>query len=151
MEVSIALGVAAFCLLAILGLLQTGLTSEKATVGQTAAAGILSSVFSDLASASSANSTTQLFKIALDGQSSASSQTIYFTEAGEPTGALGGTPTAESRYRATIGIQSPNPGVKAPTTVRILITWPAEADPIPNQWPSKASGAVEVVTALDRN
>jgi len=150
-EVTIALGVAAFCLLAIIGLLQTGLTSEKATTGQTAAASVLSTVFSDLASTPTTESSTRIFKLLLTNQSSITPQTVFFSEAGERTGAVGAEPTTESRYRVSVGLQSPTNSNKAPTPVRILVTWPAAADTLPNQWPSKAAGSLEVATALDRN
>jgi len=145
-EVTLALGVAGFCLLAILGLLQTGLTSEKVTTGQTAATGILSAVFSDLISTPSTATNSPIFQIALDNQSPASPQTVYFSEAGKPTD-IGQPPAPESRYRVSVGVGSNNSG---PTPVRILVTWPAAADPLPTQWPTKAAGAVEVVTALNR-
>lgn len=151
LEVTIALGLGAFCLLAILGLLQTGLTSEKATLGQTAASNILSTVFSDIISTPANLSTSRIFHIPLDTPSSTSPRTIYFSEAAKPTGAIGAAPTADSQYRVSIGITPAPSTAKAATTARILVTWPAAADPLPNQWPAKASGAVEVVTALDRN
>ena len=136
-EVTLALGVAGFCLLAILGLLQTGLTSEKVTVGQTAAAGILSAVYSDLASTPSTNTTSTNFSIALN---TTNAQTVYFSEAGW-TNKIGQAATPNSRYRASVYV-STNSG---PTPVRILVTWPAAADP------TNASGSAEVVTALNRN
>ncbi len=136
-EVTLALGVAGFCLLAILGLLQTGLTSEKATVGQTAAGGILSAVYSDLLSTPSTTNRSPIFSLALSNQTLFAPQTVYFSEAGWTS-----NPTSTSRYRVSVGIQSTNAGT---LPVRILVSWPAAADP------TNASGAVEVVTALDRN
>jgi uncharacterized protein (TIGR02598 family) len=85
-EVTIALSVAAFCLLAILGLLQTGITSQKATVEQTAATGIASLIFSDL-SAGGTN-TTARFQINLTNVAG-NLQTLYFDESGRPTGPIG--------------------------------------------------------------
>jgi len=140
-EVTLALGVAGFCLLAILGLLQTGLTSEKVIVGQTAAAGILSAVYSDLVSTPSTNTTSPNFQFSLTNQTLLTPQTVYFSEAGW-TNRVGQAPATNSRYRVSVGVQSTTTG---PTPVRILVTWPAAADP------TNASGAVEVVTALDRN
>ena len=136
-EVTLALGVAGFCLLAILGLLQTGLTSEKVTVGQTAAAGILSAVYSDLASTPSTNTTSTNFSIALN---TTNAQTVYFSEAGW-TNKVGQAAATDSRYRLSV-FESTN---ASPTPVRILVTWPAAADP------TNASGSAEVVTALNRN
>lgn len=56
-EVTIALSVAAFCLLAILGLLQTGVTTQRATTEQTAATSIATMIFSDLSAAAGTNAT----------------------------------------------------------------------------------------------
>jgi uncharacterized protein (TIGR02598 family) len=140
-EVTLALGVAGFCLLAILGLLQTGLTNEKVTVGQTAAAGILSAVYSDIVSTRLTNPISPNFQVSLNNQTLVTPQTIYFAETGW-TNRAGQAPGTNSRYRVSVGVQSTNTG---PTPVRILVTWPAAADP------TNASGSVEVVTALDRS
>ena len=47
-EISLALGIAAFCLISIFGLLPVGISSNKTAVDQSAANVILSSVISDL-------------------------------------------------------------------------------------------------------
>lgn len=147
-EVTIALSVAAFCLLAILGLLQTGITSQRATVEQTAATGIASMIFSDL-SAGGTNKTAR-FQFALTN-TAAGPQTVYFDDGGKPTGVVDSAATASSRYRASVEVRAPAAGTVAMTPVRILVTWPAAADPSASQWPSKFSGSVETWTALDRN
>ncbi len=148
-EVTIALSVAAFCLLAILGLLQTGITSQRATVEQTAATGIASLIFSDL-TAGGPNKTPR-FKFSLTNSNANVVETVYFDTGGKPTGDVGTPPTTDSRFRASVEIRPPSGSVVAITPVRILVTWPAVADPVPSQWPTKHSGAVETWTALDRN
>jgi len=140
-EVTLAVGVAGFCMLAIVGLLQTGLTSEKVTAGQTAAAGILSAVYSDLAATPATNTISPNFQFSLTNQTFLTPQTVYFSET-EWTNRVGQALTPNSRYRVSVAVQSTNIG---PTLVRILVTWPAAADP------TNAFGAVEVMTALDRN
>src|SRR5947208_15161423 len=47
-EVTLALGVAAFCLIAVLGLLPTSLKTQQASIQQTIANQIISQIFSDL-------------------------------------------------------------------------------------------------------
>lgn len=148
-EISIALGVAAFCLLAVVGLLQAGLTSEQATVGKTAAWGILSSVSADLLATPATNSTSPAYGISFSSFNAP--QTVYFTKAGVPTGPLGNAPTPDSYFRASVGLQDPGANAVAPTLARLLVTWPAAVDPLPDTWPTKATGSVEVVTALRRN
>lgn len=148
-EVTIALSVAAFCLLAILGLLQTGITSQRATVEQTVATGIASMLFADL-SAAGTNDTPR-FQIKR-GTAPAGPQTLYFDDGGRSTGPINSAPAANARYRATLEIRPPaSPTNKMATPVRLLVTWPAAADPSPSQWPVKHSGAVETWTALDLN
>ena len=142
-EVTIALSVAGFCLLAILGLLQTGVTTQRATTEQTAATGIATMVFADLVSAAGTNLSPR-FQINLTNSSSP--QTVFISENGTTNSSAGG-----ARYRASLDVRPPASGAKAATGVRILITWPAVADPLPAQWPSKYSGAVDTWTALDRN
>lgn len=148
-EISIALGVAAFCLLAVVGLLQVGLASEQTTIGKTAAWGILSSVSADLLATPATNSASPAYGISLSNATSP--QTVFFTKAGVPTGPLGNAPTADSYFRASVGLQIPGANSAAPTLARLLVTWPAAVDPLPDAWPTKATGSVEVVTALRRN
>ena len=47
-EVTLALGVAAFCLLLLLGLLPTGLKTQQSSIQQTTANAIISTIWSDL-------------------------------------------------------------------------------------------------------
>ena len=147
-EVTIALSVAGFCLLAILGLLQTGVTSQRATTEQTAATGIISMIYADLVSAAGTNASPRL---QINLTNAASPQTVFFNEGGKQTGAVGAAAAGDSRYRASLDIRPPASGTKAATGVRILVTWPAVADPSPGQWPAKYAGAVETWTAIDRN
>jgi uncharacterized protein (TIGR02598 family) len=148
-EVTIALSVAAFCLLAILGLLQTGITSQRATVEQTAATGIASMIFSDLSAAAGTNKTAR-FEISLTN-TAGGLQTLYFDESGKTTGTIGSAAVSGSRYRASVEVRAAATNTVAVSPVRILVTWPAAADPSPSQWPAKFSGSVETWTALDRN
>lgn len=148
-EVTIALSVAAFCLLAILGLLQTGVTSQRATIEQTAATSLASVIFADLSTAGT--NASPLLGIRRSGAVSGP-QTVFFDDGGQATGPVGAGPTGTSRYRATVEVRPPASATnRAVTPVRILVSWPAAADPTPGQWPSKHSGAVETWTALDLN
>lgn len=148
-EVTIAVSVAGFCLLAILGLLQTGIASQRATVEQTAATSIAAMLYADL-SVPGTNDSPR-FGIRRSGVV-ANPQTLYFDDAGKTTGTIGSAPGPTARYRATLEVRPPaSPTNRAVTPVRLLVTWPAAADPLPAQWPSRHSGAVETWTALDLN
>lgn len=147
-EVTIALSVAAIVLLAILGLLQTGLTSQRATIEQTAATSLTTMIYSDILAGAGTNVSPR-FKI--DLASSTSPQTIYFNEAGKATGTIGTASTADSRYRVSLAVNPPASGAKGATGVRILVTWPAAADAVPGQWPARQTGSLDTWTAVDRN
>ncbi len=154
MEISIALGVAAFCLLAILGLLQTGITSEQTTIGKTGAWGILSSVFSDITSTPASNQKSTEYEITVAtpvSQQMSSPQTIYFTKDGKPTGSVGAGPTDASYYRMSVGFKKAENTFASPQITRLVVTWPAKTDPLPTEWAAKGSSSVEVITTLLRD
>src|ERR1700737_1955387 len=62
-EVTLALGVAAFCLIAILGLLPAGLNTNQTSTRQTTANGILSSIVADLRATPTTSTTSTQFGI----------------------------------------------------------------------------------------
>ncbi|MES2310155.1 MAG: hypothetical protein V4507_14975 [Verrucomicrobiota bacterium] len=149
-EVVLSLFVVSFSILLIIGLLHLSVTSEKFTIGKTVATGLTSSIYSDLVSASAQDSLTLIYRISLESQDN-TPQTLFFSEDGQPTGEINSSMTKNSVYRATIGLPPSDKNFElAPTTVRILITWPAQTDPNPSEWPTHDSGRVEVLTTLDR-
>lgn len=137
-----ALAVAGFCLLAVVGLLQTGLTTERDTVDRTVATDILSRVFQDLSGTPRTNTLSPEFKLNMD---TAGVQTIWFSDASTTNASAAG-----ARYRASISIAPPGGSNRTATSVRLLVTWPAAADPNGTSLPSKYSSAVEVATTLER-
>ena len=103
-EVTLALGIMAFCLVAIFGLLPTGLNTSRDAIAQTVAANIAGAIGADLRQAPAATTAT---------------------------------PIPQSlRYLLS---------------VRLLMTWPALADPNGGTLPQKANSAFETMIALDRN
>lgn len=150
-ELAMALAITAFCLIAIFGLLPVGLTSNQNAIEQTAAAGIATGIVSDLR-ASGTNTQSQAFGLSL---TTTSLQTIYFTES-EAATSVGAGPnnngTSPSRYRASVYLTPPaTAGQRTATVARVLITWPAFADPAPATAPKNYAGSFEIATALDRN
>ncbi len=139
-EVTLALGIAGFSLLAIFGLLPVGITSHRNALEQTAAAGIATGIFADLRATPNAETTTPNYKITIPN-----STRLFLREDGS-VDASGG---AGSRYIATITFTVPSQS-KAATLVHLLITWPAAAD-LDNNPPKNFSGSFEAVSALDRN
>jgi len=127
-EVTIALGIAAFCLITVFALLPLGINTNQNAFEQTSAAGIASAIAADLhgtpVASSPAGSTTLLtattsrFLIQIPPAGTAPTQgkfpyqqTIYFSQDGSPTmpagattpvNASASTTSPTSTYRATI-------------------------------------------------
>ena len=131
-EVTLAIGVAAFCLIAVMGLLPVAIKIQQASVQQTKANAIISQISSDL-----------LADVRLPpGQASkaqgdwsnlhghwaqvATPDVLYFTNDAKQTG-YQGAPPPDATFRATITYMLP------PTTTtslaNIKVTWPASVDP----------------------
>lgn len=138
-EVALALGVCSFCLVALLGLIPAGLTSSQNSISQTGAISILRSVASDLKSARPDALTTPEYGISLPN----TTQTALFVEEG---GRFGSSLTSVPRARYRVSISTVSPAGNAPqsTLQRILVTWPAGAQP------QDAAGSLETLVALDR-
>ena len=133
-EVTIAIGIAAFCLIAVFGLLPAGLISNMNSTEQTGAAAIAMAINADLRAApiASSSSTTPLFGIPLS-----SGTTLYLNE-----DATLQASAATAKYKAVVTIGAPASG-KLATPVGIKISWPAPAA-IP-------AGSLEICTALNLN
>lgn len=155
-EVSMALGVAAFCLTSLFGLLPVGMTSNQSCTEQTTAANVATSIVADLQAAASTSALSPRFQFKLPSPSDSGQSTIqttYLRQDGTPSDgkAVGDAPVrGESRQRVTVTFSN-QADQKSVTSVRILITWPALADNNPLLQPTKFSGSYETVTLLDRN
>ena len=141
-EVAFALAVAVFCLVTIMGLLPVGLTSSRATTGETAANGILNEVVADLRSTGPTSplggtATSQQFGIAIPATGTTSQTTLYFTAQGVASSA----PTANSHFQLTVTF--PATTGRAATIAIAKLTWPAPA--------VTPAGVAESFVALDRN
>ena len=146
-EVTLALGVAAVCLITVFALLPIGLRTTQNATQQVATADIMSAVIADLratpVTTPRGNATTSLqFAIAIPGNPvpGATTSTLYFDAAGTVAAAL----TSDSRFQLTITFQ-PNTGSRSATLVDLKMTWPAGASP------TNATGTSEMFVALDRN
>jgi uncharacterized protein (TIGR02598 family) len=163
-EVTLALGLAAFAMVAIFGLLPTGLRSNQTSTEQMAAAGMASGIVADLQAAPVSippqDTISPRFQISLkapNGSGTAQRTTFFLGEDGAPAGAVNAdaNSTLKPRYRATVYVTpaaaSGDTYQRTATTVRILITWPALADPSAAADPQKFAGSFEAITMLDRN
>jgi uncharacterized protein (TIGR02598 family) len=134
-EVTLALGIAAFCLLTVFGLMPIGVQTNRNSTSQIAANDIIAAVIADLRATPKASNTSSQFGITFG----TNPPPFYFDGAGQFTPSLG----SDSRYQLNI---TWNPS--APTGSRyadLKVTWPAAATP------ANAGGSVEMFAAFDRN
>lgn len=151
-EVVLALAVCSFCLVTILGVMATGLTTDHDTTQQTAAAGIVREVTADLWAGSNSDSTgtssgkTPAFGITLPTSTSASGpETLFFAGDGTKEASAAG-----AQYRVDVAFGAKQFATE-PSPVRVLVTWPALANPTAGTWPTHQEGAFQTVTTLDVN
>jgi uncharacterized protein (TIGR02598 family) len=163
-EVTLALGVAAFALVAIFGLLPVGLNSNQASIEQTAATSIATGIISDLRTTPITSTTSTRYGITIPTTGSAT-HTVFIKEDGTAAGAqdANANPSQNPRYRATLvftvppaktayfGQTSPTATQGTSTVVRLLLTWPALTDLNASQAPTHYTGSFETVIAMDRN
>ena len=134
-EVTIALGIAGFCLVVLLGLIPAGMRNASTATEQTAAVGLLGAVVADLRETPGSSNTSAHFGITIPASGSATTATNYFSDDGQTNA------RSQSRY----GVEStvtPQPNELA--FARILIYWPAMAAS------TNAKGSIESVVVLDR-
>ena len=162
-EVTFALGVAAFCLLVLLGLLPTGLKTQQSGIQQTTANQIISQLSSFLR-ADVRLPSGQTSKACPDNppdadcdwsnlnnhwRSVATPDTMYFTNEGKPTGTVTqpNNIPANAVFRAKISYYSPPTPEYTTSLASIRVTWPAAADPDNNGVPA---GSVATFLAVNR-
>ncbi len=149
-EVTLALGIAVFCLVVVFGLLNVGINTGSASIEQTNATDILSMVASDLRAAPTpsidssgnpvapgANSPVYNLSIPVNGRNATALGPIALDATGQKV-----TDTAIPRYQLD-GMITPGTG-RDPTLVRLMVSWPPTTSAV-------KSGSVEASVALDRN
>jgi type II secretory pathway pseudopilin PulG len=149
-EVTLALGIAAFCLIAVFGLIPVGVQTNRNATSQTAATNIIAFVVADLRANFKAANPPNTWRTPLLCIILGSSTTLYFDSQGRCSSNLAGStdlcgngflPVVQTRYR--LNITFPAPGNL--TYAQLNVTWPAAATT------ANASGSVEMFAALDRN
>jgi uncharacterized protein (TIGR02598 family) len=134
-EVVLALGVAAFCLIAIVGLMPVGVQTNRHANSQTVATNILAAVVADLRTTPAAATTSPEFAITFDA-----GKTLFFDASGQASISLG----PASRYRLNITWNSAPAGLHDAV---LKVSWPASVDPAT----ATPSGLVKIFAAFDRN
>jgi type II secretory pathway pseudopilin PulG len=156
-EVTLALGVAAFCLIAVLGLLPTSLKTQQASIQQTTANQIISTIFSDLRAdvrlpPGQANKvcgddgTCEWGNLHGHWRDRAVPDTLFFTKEAQQTGTINGSPPAEAVFRAKITYRFPPSETTSLADIRV--TWPARVDP--DQSGAVPAGSVTSLIAVNR-
>jgi uncharacterized protein (TIGR02598 family) len=146
-EVTLALGVAAVCLVTIFALLPVGLQTTQNANQQVASADIMGGVIADLRATPltippGSATTSPKFAIPIPANPvGATTTTILFFDS---EGQFSSSVNSDSRYQLAISIV-PNSAPRAATLVNLKMTWPAAASP------ANASGSGEMFLALDRN
>ena len=131
-ELTVTIGIAAFCLIAVLGLMPVGMRTNRNATSQTAATNIMAAVISDLRATPKANNNSSQFAITFGTPA-----TLYFDGSGQFTT----TPGANSRYQLNVTWY----GTTGLRYADLKVTWPAAATT------ANASGSTEMFIAFDRN
>ena len=119
-EVTLALGIAGFCLIALFGLLPLGIQTNQSAFSQTAAASVLSSIVADLSATPKTSPVSPQYDITFG-----TARVLYVDDRGRAV-----SPTdsnAAPRYQVAITFPASPAGAFAPTFVCLKITWPALA------------------------
>jgi len=153
-EVTLALGVAAFCLIAVLGLLPTSLRTQQASIEQTVANGVMTEILGDLRAdvrlPPGQASKEGISGFGLHGHWAQvyAPDTLFFTNEGKWTGALNASSApADPALRAKVTYLFPP---NASTSVaKIIVSWPPQVDPTAPGVPVPA-GFVETFIAVNR-
>lgn len=151
-EVVLAIGVVAFAVVGIVGLLPVGLTANRDSTQQTEAANIACLIESDIRSTPntvnsdgsnySSSEGSKIYGITFNGRD-ASETELFVDDLGNARNTQGNLTAQTGRFRATIRFGATAGRNAIPLS--ILITWPAQIDAL------LAPGRFEVATSLDRN
>jgi type II secretory pathway pseudopilin PulG len=152
-EVTLALGIAAFCLIAVLGLMPVAVQTNRNATSQAAATNIMAAVIADLRATPKPPGGTKSvqYRIVFG---TATLKRLFFDGSGECSQDLLGStkidgsswvPPLQTRYRLTIAWNpSPPSGLQY---ADLKVTWPAAVDPTT----TTPSGGTEMFAAFDRN
>jgi len=144
-ELTLALGIAAFCLLAVFGLMPVGVQTTRNSTSQTAATNILSSIASDIRASPKGQGATVQYAIR---RGKDNKTTVCFDTQGASSTLTGNVPCpSNSQYRVYVNIKRNSIGPSYLADYAYLkVTWPAAVDPLSTT--TKPSGSVETVAVF---
>ena len=123
MEVVIAIGLAAFCLVALIGLVGAGLRSQRESLEETMAASLATDILEDIRN-TPAGEESPRFDIgplpAAGAEEYRDSENIYFSREGESV-------SATDAYFVLRVLVIPPPRKHGPYFAHVLLEWPAQA------------------------
>ena len=146
-ELTLALGIAAFCLIALFGLVPVGVQTNRNATSETSATNIMAAVVADLRATPRCLATSSQYQITLGTAPgcqlviSPSPKTLYFDGTGQFSTALG----TNSRYQLNVAWNVTGNCSAALPCADLKVTWPAAATL------ANASGSAEIFAAFDRN
>jgi len=135
-EVTLSLGIVAFGLITLLGLLPTGLNLVKESADETTAASIARAISADLRSMESTAGSSAIHQIPVG---TANSGKAYFNAEGKWLG--NGGPYDDAVYTASWTIAARS--TQAPPLASIVVTWPSRA--------TVPSGSLDALVILAQN
>lgn len=138
-EVTLALGIAAFCLIAIFGLMPVGVQANRNATSQTAATNIIGAVIADLRATPKNSTTSSQFSISFG----TNPPPMYFDGTGQFAGSI--APASPTPFQPRYQLNITWTGSAGLPYADLKVTWPAAATP------ANASGSVETFAAFDRN
>jgi uncharacterized protein (TIGR02598 family) len=141
-EVTLALGIAAFCLIAVFGLVPVAVMTNRNATSQTRATNIMASVVADLRATPNSNTTSTQFGITFGN-----CKRLYFNSEGQVVSSGLCNPSTQvpptSRYQ--VNVTWSDSGWSQLRYADVKVTWPAAATA------ADASGSTEMFAAFDRN
>ncbi len=150
-EITLALGVAAFCLIAVMGMLPAGLKTQQAGVQQTAANSIISQIVGKLRADArvppgqeNRDDSNWYLHPHHSGPWDPTPDRLFFTNDGKSEGSA---MTPASVYRATI--QYIFPPTDTTTLADITVSWPPQVDPA-DPATGVLAGSVKTFVAINR-
>jgi uncharacterized protein (TIGR02598 family) len=157
-EVTIALGIAAFCLVAVFGLMPVGVQTNRNATSQTAATNIMAAIVSDLRATPTTCTKSRQFGIQFgapitlyfdgQGRSSCDSAGLQKYQAAVTCGGgCSGSWSSPLRLRYRLKVTWNSSGWNGLSYADVKVTWPAPVDPAT----TTPSGSAEMFAAFDRN
>jgi type II secretory pathway pseudopilin PulG len=152
-EITLALGVAAFCLIAVLGMLPVGLKTQQASSSQTKANAVISQVIDSLRAdvrlppGQASKAEGEWVKLHGHWLAVAVPDNLFFTIDGDQTGAVtqGPPPAAPTDAVFRVTVTYLFPPTATTSVAKITVSWPAAQSDL-----TKVAGSIDMFAAVNR-